>query len=402
MSLKPKSTSLFLSNEQLEFMNSDHWMLAFVGGVGSGKTFSGCLKMLQEIFKNPKGKYLICACTYTQLMRATVTRFQEICNEFLNLNTYLNKQSKELQLLDTNIHLASMDNPDTLRGPEYNCILVDEADYAKREAIVSLLSRNRKKGVKCKMFFTSSPKGFGNLYDLFVVKASENKKLIRASTFSNKQNLADGFIEEILLPNYDSVMARQEVYGEFISVGAGIVYYALKEDNISELNSYNSNEQIYIGMDFNVDPMTAIVARKTENSIEVIDEFYLRNSNTFEMSEKIKNKYGLKNVTIIPDSTSNQRRTSSMTTDQQILLNDGFRLIHSKNPERQDRFNTVNNLLEKKMLKINKNCRKLINDLRIYEYDTKDKSLGHISDALGYLCYRVSPIRFKLPEVRVY
>jgi hypothetical protein len=78
----------------------------------------------------------------------------------------------------------------------------------------------------------------------------------------------------------------------------------------------------------------------------------------------------------------------------------GFRVEYNKNPARMDRYNVVNNLLEKDRLIISPKCVNLIKDLEQVSFKEgssqldigNDKTLTHISDALGYGCWFCFPI----------
>jgi len=152
-------------------------------------------------------------------------------------------------------------------------------------------------------------------------------------------------------------------------------------------------------MDFNVNPMTAMVAHVFDNKIHVFDEIYLTDSNTNQMADQIRQKYGSQ-VTIIPDATGKALKTSSRGySDHEILRGFGFTVTSGGNPFRMDRYNTVNNLFEKNRIIISDRCVKTIRDLEQVTYkdgtnlpDTKDATLTHISDALGYLCWYAFPI----------
>jgi hypothetical protein len=78
----------------------------------------------------------------------------------------------------------------------------------------------------------------------------------------------------------------------------------------------------------------------------------------------------------------------------------GHEVVYNANPARFDRYVCVNNLLEKDRLVIDPRCKHLIADLEKVVYrpgttepdSTSDKTLTHMSDALGYGCWFCFPV----------
>jgi len=96
---------------------------------------------------------------------------------------------------------------------------------------------------------------------------------------------------------------------------------------------------------------------------------------------------------VIADETGNRRKTSANRTDHEILRRANLQVPRFKNPSVKDRYNNINRLLDKGYLKISPTCKKLIADLEKLAYDNKDPLLSHISDALGYVCWYINPLK---------
>ncbi len=154
--------------------------------------------------------------------------------------------------------------------------------------------------------------------------------------------------------------------------------------------------EIYIGMDFNVNPMTAVCAYFDKQTLLIFAEIYLKNSNTFQMAKLIAEKFAKKDIVICPDMTGIKKTTSSRGgySDISILKSFGFRINGASNPFVRDRLNVVNAVLDSGKVLIMEHCTKLIKDLEQViigthgEIDKSNLELTHISDALGYLIYR--------------
>ena len=78
---------------------------------------------------------------------------------------------------------------------------------------------------------------------------------------------------------------------------------------------------LHIGMDFNVDPMSACVGQIEKDKVYFVDEVIIYGSNTDEMVQEIRDRYGTKmQIFIYPDPASRQRKTSAGgRTDLSIL-----------------------------------------------------------------------------------
>ena len=393
---------------QDDFVFAKEKFAMLLGGIGSGKSHAGAVFVIKESLDDPKPNGLITANTYKQLTNATLTTLFKLCDEYAIEYKY-NQNKGWIDIEGAHWYVYSLDNYDNLRGIEVGRFYADELRDASYEAFSVMLGRLRdKRAKKLSGRITTTPNGYDYLYDYFVGdKKTPEFKIIHARSFDNKY-LPDGFVDT-LKASYDDKVYRQEVLGEFINIQSGRIYYAFDRDKHVKPTKYNPAYPIYIGNDFNVNPMTAAIGQIINNVVHIFDEIFLADSNTPEMGNRIRLKYGT-NLTIIPDSTGNKRTTASPTgkSDIQILKDFGFNVQTSGNPYRVDRYNTVNNLLEKNRIIIDASCVKLIKDLEQVSYkegfntpDTSDSSLTHISDAMGYLAWFAFPIlpRATMPKM---
>lgn len=388
-----------LTDSQFEFFDCTEKFALFTGGIGAGKSTVGSVTSLKNINIQPKAKGFIGANTYRQLQNSTLAAFFSTLDQFGMPFTY-NKNEGKLHVLDTEIICMSLENYNVIRGMEIGWFWLDEVRDTKEEAFIVLMGRLRDKNATwLNGRLTSSPSGFNWLYDYFVgAKKTDDFKLVQGSSLENPF-LPKGYIDT-LKASYDEKMYEQEVMGQFINIQQGRVYYAFKRtDNLDASIKLEANHQIMVGMDFNINPMSAVVAQEINGVIQVIDELSLMSSNTNEIADELKNRFG-QNLLIIPDSTGKAIKTSAAgLSDHQILMNAGFRLASVTNPYRGDRYNAVNNAFEKKKIKVHPKCQALIKDLEQVSFkegsnhpDTSDSKLTHISDALGYLVWHLQPI----------
>ena len=218
----------------------------------------------------------------------------------------------------------------------------------------------------------------------------------------NLDNIDPEYITEIL-DNLPEAQRKRFKDGEFTTDDDGAAYYAFDRDkHVKEVDRSFHTGQRCVGMDFNVQPMTAVIGHYVNKKFYIISEAYLENSDTFKMSTHLI-KNGHKGANIYPDSTGSNRKTSGIS-DHQILQNDGFKIQFTRNPLVVDRVNNINRLLREERIIIDPSCKKLINDLEKVSWkdgslDQKtDKMITHISDALGYWCWALEPLRMEQPK----
>ena len=150
-------------------------------------------------------------------------------------------------------------------------------------------------------------------------------------------------------------------------------------------------------MDFNVEPMCAIIAQYANGKFRIIDEIIIENNaDTYQMcNELIKRGYG--GARIYPDHTGKNRKTSGKS-DFVILRNAGFYIERTHNPIIFDRTNNVNRHFIEDLIMIDKKCKWLKRDLELVKWrggkedQITDTTLTHTSSALGYLLWKLNPI----------
>jgi len=205
---------------------------------------------------------------------------------------------------------------------------------------------------------------------------------------------------------------KQEYLASFEMLSNRVYSYFDRTQNVAHTEDHG--RELLIGMDFNVCPMTAVVACKVADQLHVIDEIELMNSNTEEMCTEIKARYPKRRITVYPDPAGNARKTSATVgqTDFSIIRKYGFGLIApKKHPLVVDRINNVQSMLknadDQRRLFIHPKCTELIRCLDGLTYkdgtSQPDKTLGldHMTDALGYMVCEVFPMNKKSYDINV-
>lgn len=407
-----------LLDHQADALESENPLTLMLGGIGSGKSFCGAMhaNMMAEL--NPDSPGLIAANSYKQLKDATLTTLLNFLEKH-KIKHAFKKSAMELYIGRKMFYCRSLDNYDAIRGIEISDAWLDETRDTATEAFDVVLGRLRHpKAKRFRTLLTTSPNGYDWLHEKFVAHPIMGSNLIHATSHNNTF-LPDGYID-MLAGAYDAKMYQQEVLGQFINIAADATYYCFnREKNVQDFDLeevWNRGEEdrdrwqkfgempFWIGMDFNVDPMTACQAIVKDDVIYVWDETFLRNSNTPSMRRHLVMK-GYSGATIIPDGTGKNRKSAleAGITDH-ILLEEGdhFTVQRIHNPFVGDRVNCVNGLLERARIVIHPRCVNLIKDLEQVSRGDNNELLTHISDALGYLAWHLFPISrmHKLKQTR--
>ena len=149
--------------------------------------------------------------------------------------------------------------------------------------------------------------------------------------------------------------------------------------------------------------MAAIVCAKYIDGLHIIDEIVLRNTNTDEICQSIREKFPGKKIYIYADPAGNQRRTSARdNTDHTIITQWGMELRSPRShPLVKDRINAVNRLLcnadDQRHLFVDPRCKESITALSKQQYkpDTsipiKDAEFGYdgVNDGCNIASYKI-------------
>jgi len=419
-----------LPSQQL-FLECQSPKKGFSGPVGSGKTVALCYQAAMSAVRNPNCDGIIGGPTYPMLRDVTVKAMLQILEENHIPFTYL-KQEMELTLTrsKSRILFRSVDHYERLRGPNLAWVGIDELTYCPPEAWQRLEARVRDPRAKQhQMFAVWTPKGFDWVYQRFISPTDRlpGHEAIRAMPNENIAMLAarPDFYEQ-LRGSYDERFYKQEALGEYLNVFTGQVYYAYSDANqVADLR-FAPEMGLCWALDFNVDPMTAIIAQHIHGKIHVLEELFLSNSNTIAMCERFEDRaniylpqYQAANggaplpVTVHGDASAQARSTSSKT-DYDLIREyfrsrGQFRLRFDyprSNPRVKDRVNSVNAMLRNAdgcvRMYVHPVCKQLITDFHQVAWKqtsvnseldkVTDKKRTHLSDALGYLVWQVAPI----------
>ncbi len=428
-----------LNAGQMAFMGLDVLIGAMYGGIGSGKTWIGARWHLHKALANPYSLGVVAGGVARTLNETTVPTLLAAADEFnvpyvyghdplpeLGIRSYFKRHSNIITWPNGAQDMVwSLAAGERLRGPEVSRGWVDELRLGDKRVWDILLGRFRATPPdgKPQLRVTSTPSGLDWQYTFFIREPQERPELreqratVHARTEDN-WTLASHYVG-MLLSTYDETYARQELGGEFIDLGQGMAYYAFNRERnvVDKLPAWWDNVGWWAwSLDFNVDPMTAIIGKhhKPTGEVYILDELFLRDSNTPAMCDAMaawhKDHGGGRLVHVYGDASGAARSTAGKA--DYVTIRERFpswpQRVPSSNPAVRDRLAAVNGKLHAAdkgvRLRIHSHCRNLIEDLELCQRDDvghplqhandadfERKKRTHITDALGYLIAREYP-----------
>jgi hypothetical protein len=405
LSLHPAQASVFHDPARFKVM---------VCGRRFGKTQGLKAELLKEAFTRPKSTIWYVAPTYKQAKRLMWTELKEA------VPPQLIKKTSEVELImelknGSKISLFGVDKPDGLRGSGINLLCMDEYQDFKPEIFEKVLypTLTDRRG---RVVVAGTPKSYNLLYELYMRGHTPEWK--KDGWKSWQFVTADNpFIPrdevEAARRNLDPKSFNQEFMASFETM-QGKVYYAFdRKLHASQFLPFNPTLPIWIGQDFNIDPMSSVIMQpQPSGEVWVVDEIFLRNASTHELSEAIEEKFFRfkRSIEIYPDPAGAARGHTRGESDLDILRQMGFKKIFYKRKHDlvADRVNAVNRMFMtasgETRMRVSNNCTHLIRSLEqtIYKEGSREvnKKLGteHMADAIGYAI----AFRFPVAKKQIY
>jgi hypothetical protein len=308
-----------------------------------------------------------------------------------------------------------LDNPDRIVGYESYAAHVDEIDTLPQQQAETawnrVIARNRQKPPRMKNVDNrasayTTPEGFKFAYWRWVKNANDEYGIVQAPSYSNPY-LPEGYIQS-LRDSYPKALADAYIEGRFVNLTSGTVYTSFKRDTCFSKEKPTKGERLYVGMDFNVGKMAAIVFVRRGEVLHAVDEL-VDVYDTKSMCEALQSRYPSHTVVVYPDASGRSRKTvNASVSDLAIIRQHGFTVrAPKKNPPVKDRINAVNAALEAGTVKVNLNaCPEYVTSLEQQAYDRNgepDKQSGHdhMNDAGGYMISFEKPVSKPVSDVRI-
>ena len=390
-------------DHQWQFLVSKKPINGLIAGYGSGKTHifihkTFCNHISKKGNKGVSNGWVVYP-TYDMADELFVEPFTELLNDKGIPFTYNRSRHKFVTPYGT-VKLYQLQKPQRIIGAELNYIGFDEFDIESyRNCDIAFKKAvGRMRGAEdCEIYIVSTPEGYHYCHKIFVEDANDDTFLVHGKTTDNIY-LPESYIQ-LMKNTYDEKLLNAYMNGQFTNLQRGSTYYGFNREKHTGNCEYNPHLPIRIGLDWNVDPLCAVVWQKYEYKpqIRVVEEIALYHQGegdllTERMCETVKGSYPRNTYIAYPDATGSGRHSSSMYSDIDLVRRAKFKVnVAHINPRVVNRVNAMNKQLSDGNIIVDESCKMLIGDLEkvvnkegTRDIDKSNKKLTHMTDAFGY------------------
>lgn len=387
-----------LSPPQWEVHESDARFRVLIAGRRMGKTHLACVELLTHAAAKQNANCWYVAPTYRMAKEIAWRQLKGMIPA--GWLAALNETELSVRLVNGSmIGLRGADKPDSLRGVGLDFVVPDEFAWIDPAAWSDVL-RPALADRGGRALFITSPAGYNWAYDLYL-RGKEGDPGWRSWQFTTLDGgrVSPEELEEARR-TLDPRIFRQEFEASFETL-QGRVYSNFDRGVHVDPSVADTGAEILVGMDFNVNPMSAVVAVRAGGECHILDALELPVSNTEEMAGEIRRRYPSRVVVVCPDPSGKARKTSAPVgqTDFTILQRAGFK-VRAPNaaPLVVDRENNTQAMLRsadgRVRIRVHPQAKSLIRAWGGLTYkegtSQRDKTLGldHIADAADYLLWQ--------------
>ena len=392
---------------------------AYIGGLGSGKTWAASRKLLYFHALN-RCPSLAVAPTFGDLWRFVVPALVGACDDLCwRCAAYPNGRGAlkfpHLLVEGQPILVLSADDPERFAGFEVGAIWIDEAarvranlDNPLRDAPTQIRGRLRHPAAKRLVLIVSTtPEGTDTwVHQDFAARALPLHRAYVGSTLRNSA-LPPSYVDALraALP---ADLAVQYLDGIAADYNAARAHPTFREEThvVPADQAAFTRGPVHIGADFNVSPLCWVAAQRRGDTLVVVDEVVINDYGLVDAAVRAAHDRGWGAwgpVHFHPDRSGNARNRvgdPEIATAQASAraLGWDFRCdAFGANPSVQSRINLLGRMIldaaGTQRLIVSDRCQRLIDDLkrtgrRSSGYDPGPRGIrGHILDALGYLVF---------------
>ncbi len=379
------------------------------GGRGSGKSHFFAEELVERLVENPALKAVCIREVQLSLEFSAKALIEEkirtlgVSSQFVITDRMIRRVGGTGFIIFKGLQDHTADTLKSLEG--FDIAWVEEAQSLSEKSVDVLIPTIRAPGSE--IWFSWNPGKKTDPVDAMFAGELDADRYVRVHTTYLDNPLLDDeqrkAAEEMKTRDPDKY--NHVWLGKYDTGGKGRVYSKFLERPYPDGNIDDTIEDrggtIYVGQDFNVNPMCSIIAQKLVDECEIMDALALEVSNTVEVCEEIKLRYPNRHVVFCPDPAGNQRRSSTTIvgqTDFTIIRSYGFEVrAPSAHPAVVDRENNANMMYEdkgKRRVRINPRATVLIEALNGLKYKPntsqrdKNSRFDHPCDATDYLLWQ--------------
>jgi phage terminase large subunit len=372
--------------------------LVLFGGAGSGKSVFVSQKIVSRLVTE-RGHTFLCARKVAKTIAESIfseikQRIQEanLSNQFV-----INKSTHSFTHIITGnrIICTGLDEPEKIKSISgITGIWLEEATEFESNDFDQLRLRIRGEKQNYVQFILT----FNPIDEDHWLKAwieSKPKGLtFDISTYEANQFLDDDYKQ--MLEEFKNTNTLY--YDVYVKAKWGVMdktnkfFYLWGDDHISNEIDYNGSE-LWLSFDFNVDPMTCIVAQSQYNeTLHVLDEIRMNDSSIYTVTDYIKAKYKDYYYIVTGDAsgrgrtgTTRQKLTYWQIIRQELSLGGAQIKVRSQNLGHISSRILCNAALEHKNILVHSRCKDLISDCRSGKIDDNQKLVKTAVSGLHFL-----------------
>jgi hypothetical protein len=467
-----KTRKVYYNHKQASFLASRHRFKDLIGGMGSGKTATIALHNFQKLKELPRAKSGLAALTFNQLLNNCIPNMTKI---WANCGIYEHTKDEDghyvigvrpplwwAKPLDAPrkyeyvisflngycIQLLSLDRPDTIRGLNLDALDCDEKAWIKEDDFNKILTTRVRGNIgEFDSSLHGSICGFSSMpwhaSGQWILKAEEFAQQYPDEQFFIESSCLDN--EAVLGPNYlrdaerrlPKLVVQVDYLNKRIKKVPNAFYSSFNEDLHTTYKTFDyqqtesglfvaghldkvTNLPLELSFDFNASITSCIVAQEHPKEIRLINEFFVKESET-NLLDELLNKFideykshAIKDIFIYGDRNGRNKKVDDNRSfyDKIVdrLILEGFNpilMVRESYPSHKDKYILINTLFSESekytpRIRINKNrCKflivsiqgaNMINDFQKDKRSEESKSLDqeratHLSDCFDYLIF---------------
>jgi hypothetical protein len=390
--------------------------LLFGGAAGGGKSFVSLATLIALAKLYPGSRSFVIRESLPTLKRTTIPSFFKLCPQSF-IYTYNQtdqivkfRNGSTLTFFPENYYQDK--NLTRFDGIEANFFLIEEGQECQRRTFEKCKLRAGRHIIPDRLtqpppviLTTCNPSQNWTkelFHDPFIKGELSSDYYYLQSLMIDNPSLPESYLEG--LENLDEITREIFVRGnwDIVDVERPFAYAFQKGKHVRPDLTVNPKQPIILSFDFNVDPITCLACQTYGDSIRIIKEFRLRNSDIYQLCERIKTTFPNQYFEVTGDASGSNRSamTQGASNYYQIIYNE---LQIPNNAFKMPRFNPsiknsrilLNSILERHGdILINSECQFLISDLMSVQTDesgdidkTKDKHSTHLLDCFRYFLW---------------
>lgn len=409
----PKQTTFFERVMEAAFGDNPFRYLFYGGSIRGGKTYACLVTLIILCRVFPGSKWYVIRKSFTNIQETTIPTMVKILGKTTNVRWNRDKSNFFVEFTKTGSKIFFA-GEEFAKDPELNWMLGLECNGFFLEQIEELQERTLEMCISrtgswlIPMMPTPLILGTFNPTLTWVktriyLPWSENRLI--APFYYQDANAEDNpFVTDEQWANWQNM--DDELYKQYIGGSwdfakpANVFAYAFNEKTHHKDIGYNSDYHLHVSFDFNVEPITCLMAQHDINYIGIFKEFRLLNSDIWALTDHIIAEFPEAFFMITGDATGQARsavskgnRTYYQIIKQQLVLGPTQIKVPRANPSVRNTRVLTNSLFSKHgNYWINTNaCPHLTLDLNGVVVDqngdinkSKDKRFSHLLDCHRY------------------